>query len=84
VRLEKLQDQEIRDGQTSVDRSNRTDRPIRIVRRDGHVISVGHRRDLLELRDAAGASDVGLNNAHGLPFQQFAETVAAEDALARG
>src|SRR5262249_34721374 len=84
IRLEELQYQKIRYGETGVDRGDGADGAVRVVRRNRNVISVGHRGDLLELRDAPRSGDVRLNDAHGLAFQQLAEPVPAEDALARG
>src|SRR5499426_1270616 len=82
VRLEELKDQEVRDREAGVHRSDCADGAVRIMWRNRHVIRIGHRRDLLELRDAAGARNVRLNDPHGLPLEQFAETVPSEDAFA--
>src|SRR5262249_2783691 len=84
IRLEELQYQKIRYGETGVDRGDGADGAVRVVRRNRNVISVGHRGDLLEFRDAPRSGDVRLNDAHRLAFQKLAEPMPAADALARG
>src|SRR5262247_1268604 len=83
VRLEELKDQEVRDREAGVHRSDSADGAVRVMRRNRHVIRIGHRRDLFELRDAARARNVRLNDTHGLSLEQFAETVPSEDSFAR-
>ena len=60
------------------------DRPERIVRRDGGVIRLGHAGDQPALGDAAGVTQVRLQNRRRLLLQDFAETPLGEDAFAGG
>src|SRR5262245_41964669 len=54
------------------------------MRSHRNIVGVSHRRDLLELRDAASSRNVGLNNAHSLLLQQFTKAMTAKDPLTRG
>ena len=53
-----------------------------VMRRDAHVVGLGHRGDLLHLHDAAGVADVRLHDVGGMRLEDLAKAVARVDALA--
>src|SRR5262245_5676915 len=60
ILFKEFQNQKVRNRKTEVHRSQRAERPIRIVRRDWNVVSVGHGGDFFGLGDAAGARQIRL------------------------
>ena len=59
-------------GSTGVQMQGRdgAERPVGVVRLEPDIVSLGHRRDLLQLQDAACLDNVWLNQRDDLALEQ--------------
>ena len=53
------------------------------MRRDGHVVRLGHGGDLLQLQDAAGVRHVGIDDIGGPLLEDLSESGLAVERFAR-
>ena len=71
-------------GGHDLDVGGQGDGPQRAVRRDGHVVGLGHGRDPLELRDAADVRDVGLQDIDAAGLEEGLDVPPRVQPLAQG
>src|SRR5215217_4591236 len=82
--VEVFLDAEVRGRGGQVEGCRGVDLSSHVVRRDGHVVRVGPRRELLGLQQPADVAYIGLYHVGGLKLEELPVFQALVDALARG